>query len=164
VDGQLTRQWRDTETLPVELWRFAEAVKDVSALAITHRPSSVGTQQIVQQVDELLRETRATFRAGGAAALRGSLERHQLDFVGELDERRFGIAVIGAKHSRRLAESWAFRFIDLREVHADLRRIAVIDDVSGDWPQSARRVLGANTEAVVPSSNIRQVLTALAAA
>ena len=155
----------DGGSLPDTLLQFGHAMKTIGDMALLHRVAPVAEYRINLAVRSVLEEVGASYGEGREARVAGEVEReHQLDFVGLLEQRPFGIAVVAGRNIRQVAEAWAFRFYDMRPKNPALRRIAVYDDEQARWSKANVRILSAMTEATVPGSSLGELVTALRAA
>ena len=156
----------DTNALGPTLLRFAGALKTISDMAYFHRVSAGGTTYAINlAIRSVLANDGIQFVEGEAARVSGALEKQiALDFAGTVAGHRFGVAVLGATGTKRLAEVWGFRFGDLRNAHPDLRRIAVYDVEEQSWSDDSLRILAGMTEFAVPSSRVEALPSLLRAA
>ena len=143
----------DLASLGSSLQRFVEAAKTIGDAYLVQKTSMPRDTQIVKQVSDFLSAQQVPFQV--RHPLLGEFERHVVDFYFPPNGVP-GLALsVLSNPSRTVAESWAFRSIDIKKNNDRVRVGVVYDDE--DISNNSESMLAGVMDVSLPSSKITQL-------
>lgn len=152
VNGYLVSD-SDLVSLGSSIQRFIEAAKTIGDAYLVQKTSMPRDTEIVKQVSAFLAEQQVPFQM--RHPLMGEFERHIVDFYFPPNGVP-GLALsVMNNPSRTVAESWAFRSIDIKKNNERVRVGVVYDDE--DITDNSKSILTGVMDVSLPSSKITQL-------
>jgi hypothetical protein len=152
VNGYLVSD-TDFASLGSSLQRFIEAAKTIGDAYLVQKTSMPRDMQIVKKVRDFLSEQQVPFQV--RQPLLGEFEKHVVDFYFPPNGVP-GLALSVVNNpSRTVAESWAFRSIDIKKNNDRVRVGVVYDDE--DISDNSASMLAGVMDVSLPSSKITQL-------
>jgi len=143
----------DLASLGSSLQRFVEAAKTIGDAYLVQKTGMPRDTQIVKQVSDFLSAQHVPFQV--RHPLLGEFERHVVDFYFPPNGVP-GLALsVLSNPSRTVAESWAFRSIDIKKNNDRIRVGVVYDDE--DISNNSESMLAGVMDVSLPSSKITQL-------